>query len=69
MSADLKPCPLCGSRAVLTSGWDGDDGAKAVVSCTRRGISDACCSVYVERSDLKTAERDAAGMWNRRAEE
>ena len=66
-SVDLLPCPFCGSSARMHSWWDKDGDAGAVAYCTRKGISDACASMYVARSSKRTAEQDVARMWNRRA--
>lgn len=68
MSIELKPCPFCGREAVLSSIHIGDGDYRALVTCTRIGLSDGCASVMVERSSKRTAELDAAKKWNTRAE-
>lgn len=69
MTEELKPCPFCGGKAKMRSGWTEDGDAVALVYCVHYfGLSDSCAAVRVERIDLETAERDVLKMWNRRVE-
>lgn len=67
---ELKPCPFCGGKAKLYSGWDNGKELRksywAIVKCTQCGIVGKNCHNKgpIEDIELLTIE-----SWNRRAYE
>ena len=59
MENELKPCPFCGGEAKFgNSFWDG-----VFVYCTNCG----CQTEYATDDKQCVAEKRAADLWNRRA--
>ena len=56
MTADLKPCPLCGGDAEI---WRAHEGRTAWVACMGR------CAVLVSKQ--YTTDAEAIAAWNTRA--
>lgn len=65
-----KPCPLCGSRRVVTESRESFNESENK-SCTYIECLDCGVTIYgeavVEGTDYNTAQRNVLKMWNRRA--
>ena len=65
-----KPCPLCGSRRIVTESKEHFDSIENK-SCSYIECLDCGVMIYgegvTEGTDYNTAQRNVLRMWNRRA--